>query len=291
MRKLLLFLLLSVFLILVLSCEKDENVIHRSNNIHLPQYYIAYENDTTFFNYSGNLLLEVCYSGGFLGNYKETFDYNNHNKIIRSNIFINKELVQYFEYEYKDDLIFGSTLYVEDDWKKQDADNTFFKKRYNFGLNAKKSIENNTNEFVIEYQESYEYDIYNKLTKTNTIYPNSDVSYYTLYEYDINGNVLKTDQFKVTNSSKELYSQEIMEYGDAYFCFKDLNLPPNYGVFYHKNNVLSRISNYYYDGAIDGSDEVTYIYHSFTEYNYPISFTMQYGDFSNEHTINEVVYN
>lgn len=288
MKKIIILSIALIAIFMFISCDEDNGIYQTGPKI-LPIQLINSSQDTTFFSYSGNNLIEV-YSSNEYYSYKDTFEYNDQNQITRSNFYYNNELDSYILYEYENNKVIKAIFYEDSYWKNNDKTYNIIENRHELGLLSNQKKRTNKAEIELAYWESYEYDNHGEIIKTTTVFPDSDIKYYSTLEYDAKGNVIKQNWYSITSESEGLYSEVINEFGDAFHYLKNLNLPPNYRIFFYNNNIISSTFNYYEDGVLYETYITDYTYHSFNEFNYPTSVTIAYDeDF--QYTFSEIIYN
>lgn len=284
MKKLHLILILFFFSLIILSCDKDDSEYQTKLQI-LPIKYVDESNDTTSFLYYGNNLLEV----NMQPSYKETYEYSNGN-ITRSNVYDNGDLESYVLYENENGKITKASFFKNDDyWNKNKSItiNTFL--TYKIATKHSNKILNRKNEFELSYWKLFEYNNNGKISSIQEMYPGNIYGHYYTYEYDKNENNIRVNTYNVQSGKDILIASQENTFGDKYFMFKNLNLPPSLGVNFF-NNLLSIRNTFYVDGINEHEYVINYIYNSFNSNNYPRSFTVKFPD-GDQYSIKEIIYN
>ena len=163
---------------------------------------------------------------------KESFVYDEKNRLIKDEIVQSDEIVQQFEITYDEEARVitmtghreystGKTTTVtayNEDWKAIKAERfnengtLVYVVEYDGNDNETKSISYDASGKVV-YGYGYEYDEDGKKTKRLSYDENGEIKSYTTYEYDEKGNLIKEENFDAAGALQEYYVYECDEDG------------------------------------------------------------------------------
>lgn len=241
MRKILASLYVIAIFLTVFSCEEDQ-ILEKCDKC-LPLYIIYDNNDTISFTYNdNNQIIEIYYSNIYMPR-TETFEYDENNKMVKYNEFINGEHREYILYEYSGNSLIKSLFYLNTN---------------NY---------ENQEDYKLMQSEEYELDNNGNIIKL------FNSSYYINFKYDSRGNIIEQEKYIYIDPDFNVQLDYIRtcKYGDAYFYYKDLELPINHHYKIYNNLTEQRIENYDFSGEIYYTDILYMHYHSYNEYGYPTS--------------------
>lgn len=236
MKKLLSILLLLIVFILNFSCE-DETLVKSCDKC-LPLYIVYDSNDTISFKYDNNLIIEIKYPNN---SKTETFEYNDLNQLIQYNEYYNGDHEEYTVYQYSGENLIKSSTY---------RNTNSYENLTDYQLVNVEEYENNENGYIIKANSS---------------------GYYINYTYDSKGNIIEQEKYIYIDPDMNigLDYKRTCKYGNNYFYFKDLNLPPNNHYQIINNLTEQKIENYDITGALVNTDILYMNYYAFNEYGYP----------------------